>query len=516
LYLLSPDRARVHVVQRSLADSLRVSLDALRAETCFTIPTFEVRSLNLHQTAGPANVRVRLRRDGNRWSFEAPIGARASKHATELALNELNGLRTREFLGSSRTRPELASRAGTASPTLRITLEGNNRRETLLLGQRVPVTAPATPAPPAADDAPPDVVFFAQMEDRDAIFTVALPAELLETLRNAQQRLRDPKVVPLEGREVTAITIAAPNRPSLTLQRLEPGTATTSGVPAWQIVRSGGPGLQTMPADPQVVDNLLQYLALLSAEEFLRDVPSDAELENWGLHTRPERTITLTLAPDAATGSPSTLTLLLGVANEREGRVYAKLANETFVYLVSPEVLRVTPVVSWLYRDRLLRELPSGARLAGITLTELATGEVLYEHTLAEGQTWAEVFANEPPERAAALTALRTHLRTLRAQRFVSDRFSQLVPVQGENRAWAYRLDARLALTGGTTDQLTESPLFIAPRTGGSTQLVGSPEFDVLFEAEQPMLDALWVLTYGPRDPGPPAETTASPAPPGP
>src|SRR5690606_31029484 len=54
LYILSPDRQRVHVVQRSLAESLSVTLEQLRSRTCFTVEVFEVRSLNL-ETSGPAN-----------------------------------------------------------------------------------------------------------------------------------------------------------------------------------------------------------------------------------------------------------------------------------------------------------------------------------------------------------------------------------------------------------------------------------------------------------------------------
>src|SRR5690606_8986725 len=127
LYILSPDKERVHVVQRSLAESLSLTLEQLRSRTCFTVQVFEVKSLNL-ETSGPANARIRLRRQGNRWEFEAPIVARASKTATELAIINLNQLETNTFLGSARTNPELTVRAGTNSPHLRITLEGNNRR----------------------------------------------------------------------------------------------------------------------------------------------------------------------------------------------------------------------------------------------------------------------------------------------------------------------------------------------------------------------------------------------------
>jgi hypothetical protein len=75
LYLLSPDGERIHVVDRSLADSLSVPFDQLRSDTIFSIPVFEARSLSL-QTAAPSGVRVRLHREGSRWSFETPVIAR--------------------------------------------------------------------------------------------------------------------------------------------------------------------------------------------------------------------------------------------------------------------------------------------------------------------------------------------------------------------------------------------------------------------------------------------------------
>ena len=125
LYLLSPDGERIHVVSATLARSLGLTFDDLRADALFTIQVFEARSLSL-QTAAPASLRIRLRRDGGRWSFETPIVARASKTATELAINGLNQLRVDSFVTANlpATRPM-------DKPSLRITLEGNNRRETV-------------------------------------------------------------------------------------------------------------------------------------------------------------------------------------------------------------------------------------------------------------------------------------------------------------------------------------------------------------------------------------------------
>ena len=65
-------------MRRSLADSLALTLGQLQADTIFNIPLFEVHSFNL-QTSAPTNLRIRLRREGSRWLFEAPILARADR-----------------------------------------------------------------------------------------------------------------------------------------------------------------------------------------------------------------------------------------------------------------------------------------------------------------------------------------------------------------------------------------------------------------------------------------------------
>ncbi|HEY0945431.1 MAG TPA: DUF4340 domain-containing protein, partial [Opitutaceae bacterium] len=515
LYVLSPDGTRIHVVGRSLAESLRHRVDELRADTFFTIPVFEVRSLNL-QTAAPANLRVRLRRDGGRWTFENPINARADKTATEIALSSLNALHTGQFVGTT-----VSEQSGLRNPRLRITLEGNNRRETLLIGAEAPAGAPAADARPAQDSAPAaatDPVFYAKMEDKTAIFTVALPADLKSTLDDVQEKLRERRILDLEGRIVTAITLAAPTSglPELTLQRLDGGAGTSA---PWQLVRRlDGQSPQTLPADRKIVENLLQRLAFLSAQTptasapsgFLSDAPTAAELENWGL-TRPEREITLTLQPlPGASGpaaAPTTVKLLLGVASERDGRVYAKLAQQSFVYLVSPEILQATPVVPRIYRERIVRELEPGTRITGIKLTDTPSSAVLYAHDLAEGATWENDLASEPADRRAALEALLTQLRNLRAKNYVRDDFPPTISIGGEDRAWQYRLDVTLALVSGEGARNETLTLFFTERLGGTTQLVGyagdAAGSGVVFEAEQPLLDALWSLTYGPRDPGP-------------
>ncbi|MEX2043757.1 MAG: hypothetical protein WD941_00295, partial [Opitutus sp.] len=74
-------------------------------------------------------------------------------------------------------------------------------------------------------------------------------------------------------------------------------------------------------------------------------------------------------------------------------------------------------------------------------------------------------------------------------------------------RPWRFRLEATVVLPGGTgADQTSTLTLFLSERAGGTQQLAGSREFDAVFVLDQPLLDAIWALTYGPRDPGPPQQ----------
>jgi hypothetical protein len=491
LYLLSPDGARIHVVNGSLAESLMLPLAQLRADTLFTIPVFEARALSLQTTGrianlttvGEAGLRVRLRKDAaNRWRFETPVLALASKTATELAINGLDELRAKAFVSGagSAALPSVA-------PNLTVTLEGNNRDETLYVG---------------AETADHD--YYAQLRGRSPVFTVALPEELLKQLRNAPEELRDRHVLDFDPQAVTAITLSTPNQPELALQRLEaPGDDGAN----WQIVRRGAvaPGAQTLPADRAAVERLLERLARLSAVRFQSDAPTDAALEDWGFN-RPEREIALTLGGPY----PSQTTLQIGRPTQRGGAGgesddYAKVAGAPSVFAVSPDILAATPVSVLAWRDRLIHRLPPSAKVTSLVLTETEHPGTLYARTLKDGESWESALVKETPARRQAVLELVGQIRTLRAKNFVQEGLPDQVLVAGELRAWRYRLTAVATLPGGNAGPETETvTLGLTERLGGTEQLAGSKEFGVVFELPQPCVDALWTLTYGGRDPGPP------------
>jgi hypothetical protein len=502
LYVLSPDGKRIHVVNRSLAESVGLPLADLRSESVFTVPVFEVRSLNL-QTAAAANLKVRLRRDAaGRWNFESPILARASKSAVEVTINALNGLTAKSFPTGV-----AADRTGLDTPALRVTLEGNARRETLLIGNSV-----AEPAAPGGT-----AEYYARFEDKSVVFTTAIEPALLSVLRTAQETLRDPHVLDFDPATVTALTIAAPGQPEISLQKLE-SSAPDSG--NWQVVtRPQGSAPVTMAADPGIVEDLLRKLQQLSVREerqpdgrivrkYLSDAPSAADLERYGFN-RPEREITLALGTGGGPRGtePSTLVLQIGISPDEPGKAFARLTNPPFVYEIVPDLLADAPALARHYRKRQLRELPAGALITSFSLVDLATNTPIQALKMKDGEkNWDSAVASEPESLRKPVVTLLTQLHSLRAAAFTAEAFSPDHADTPEGaRPWKYRLDYTILFNGGASAQETPASLFLTERLGGSTLVAGTADFGgVVFTVTQEMLDALFALTYTARqDPGP-------------
>ncbi|HEY1108088.1 MAG TPA: hypothetical protein VGE76_05640, partial [Opitutaceae bacterium] len=97
-------------------------------------------------------------------------------------------------------------------------------------------------------------------------------------------------------------------------------------------------------------------------------------------------------------------------------------------------------------------------------------------------------------------------VRDLRAKEFQPGGYTDKVFAAGDDRPWRFQLETTLALPVGNAQEQTRTlTLQLTERLGGALQFGGSKASDAVFSLEQPLIDALWVLTYGARDPGAPA-----------
>jgi hypothetical protein len=469
LYLMGPKRDRVHVASREVLETLIVPLNDLRNPQIFEIPVFEVRSLTMRITS-PGDVTIRLAREGESWRFEAPLIAAADPAMVNTTIEDLTGIEALDFYNADDLDP---NQTGLVSPPRRVSLEGNGRRQTLLLGNRI--------------ETPNGIEkVYAQRDNNPTI--VAVPAAPFETLFEAQQKLRDTTIFSFDPETVNTVVITHADR-QVSLQKLETGS--------WQVLQSGKDGLMSSDAaDPELLFDLLSGLQRLEAREFVSDAPTQAALdETYGI-TAPQ----WTLKVESGSGEES---LSIGqFFRSEEGQIllYAQKGSGNTVYGIDRDILRWLRVDALHYRDRDLRTLPRGARIRAIELVRLPGEEPVFDLTLdRETGSWTTLLdeTGMPENQKEALLEFLTLARSFRVAEFIRDNFTENY-LEEENKTipWHYRLKLEIVLPGGENNQTNEEVYFLTERLSGSFQAAGSPALGLVFSLNQDMVKTLYPFVF--------------------
>ena len=462
LYALSPDGNQVLVIRKELIESISVDMGDLRSQTIFNIPLFEIRSLALQID----DLKIRLAYEAKKWLFEAPIQAAADSEKVKVALNQLITTQVHEFVEQGETGPGLQ---GLSNPSMRVRLQGNNRQQTLLLGNRI-------------EEEGKEDRMYARLEGNPTVFTVtAVPFDFLS---KAQEDLREKNFVRFDRNTLNAIEITD-SISTVTLQKLETGV--------WQVLAkaSSDEQLQVYPAEERITDSVIEALLGLSVIQFVSDAPAESDLERFGFKD-PQRKVVLKV--------PEERILLIGSQNPESGLLYAKIGSAkaaTYIYEVEAEILDLIPTEALHYRTRILESQPSGAKVQALKLTHLKSGEVLVDHSIdPETENW-EVYLKEVENRTAILSLLKTALN-FEVKTYLRDRFSDVFELGSEKtEPWTYRLDVTIYLPGGNENREKTLTFFFTERMGGSLQGGGSPEFDMTFTLKQELIDTLFELESG-------------------
>jgi hypothetical protein len=472
VYLLGPDGREIFVVDRQVIDGLLVDLNDLRTREIFDIPVFEVDALGLQirsdSTADGSFLKVRLARSNGAWSFEAPLTAKADPDLVDIMINTLTAAKVGRFVDEATQDPILQ---GLESPFMQVTIQGNQRRQTLIVGN----------LDPDAQGAPQ---YFAKLEGNPAIFTVL--ARPFDALREAQEALRERNFVNFDPTEISAVNIAETNR-KIRLQRLE------TGDDDWQVLESNGENeIQPHRADPTIMTRLLEDIATLRASGFAVDAPSPSDFERLGFN-QPRRVITLSFSDG------DTLTLTLAHPEEDNEALFAKTDQADFIYQVERRpTLRMIPLNALDYRNRTLDTLPAAAAISKLELTNLLNGETIIELSLPEPSTgWDNYLLLNHNNQVDEIRVLLDAVRNFRVKSYLKDSFTpEAYPLDADKTLpWAYRLSATIRLPGGDTDRTELHNYVFTERLSGSSQVGGSQRHDVIFEIPQPLIDGLYELT---------------------
>jgi hypothetical protein len=468
-YLLGPSKEDVFVVNSEVIESLLVDLGDLRNREIFNIPVFEIDALSLQiaaaESVGNTDFRVRIARTNNGWMFEAPLSADADATQVSNTINTLTAAKVVDFKELETSDPILQ---GLETPTMRVTLHGNKRRQTLLIGNQVPATN--------EDDIP---TYFARIEENPTVFTVV--AEPFDKLREAHEALRERNFMSFTPTDLTSIEISEGDL-QIRLQKLETG--------AWQVIESATDSdIQPRHADPQIIQKLIKDLQHLRASGFAVDAPAPTDLDRLGFN-KPRRSIRLSLGDQR-------ITLQLAHPETDNQNLYARCDTAEYIYTVDRRsTLQTTPLNAAYYRKRTLETLPEAAKIKSIRLENIATGNIIFTHTMPdEDASWLHTLKEiAQEERDATLTLIDT-ISHFTVKTYLIDEYTESYVIDTETTyPWAYRLSAELLLPGDEIDRKDTRSYVFTERLSGSVQIGASELHDVIFEIPQTTIDALYAF----------------------
>lgn len=471
IYVLGPEQDRIYVVKRSSVDGVLLSLNDLRRREIFEIPVFEIQELSLQirstDSGSTGDLKVRLSKNQNQWRFEAPLEAEANTAEVSNTINTLASAGVLTFLDE-----EIGDNfdLGLKNPFLRITLFGNKRRQTLLIGNRVD-----TDNEQLADQ------YYAQLEGNSALFTVK--AAPFDALLLSQEALRERSFVDLKNREIDSIFISEGTRQTR-LQKTENGN--------WQVLESiSGKIVNPYRADLQIVQKLIDDIQRFRAIEFTIDSPTSVDLDRLGFN-QPRRIVDITFHDGEK--------LQIEIAHpENENRkLFARTDQAEFIYTVGRQsTLRALPLNSLYYRERSLETLPGSAPILSIEIIDTQSKEFItrLERESSE-EPWIVALVEFEQTQREALETIRDHLRDFRVKAFLKESFDDAFPLEGDNEIpWSFKIITRVLYPGSEDDEIREFEYYITKRLSGTSQIGGSPKHNIMFELPQTLIEALHVFT---------------------
>lgn len=463
VYIMVPKfKNEVLVVQRSIIEVLSMNLDELRSHDLFHIPYYELDALSI-QLFTPQNIKIRLSQKSDLWQFDAPIQTTANSYAVNDIISALTTLEIQKFILEQNQTTE---HYGLTNPTMKVSIQGNTNKETLLLGNLDP-------------EAPNNHTFFAKLDDNPTIFTVS--STVFSKLKNAQETLREKHFLYFEKDNIKDITISQSNH-NIQLQKRETGS--------WEIRdKNTESKAKSIDADDSIIQEMLTSLSALEASEFVSDAPSASDLNEYGL-SDPQRTIVLT-------GDNST-SLLVGNIDKKSGNLYAKINHSPYIYKIDPSILALCPISELHFKNRTLQQLPKGSRIESLIIKNTSSNKVIFEGNIGQNNNSLEATLHPSTNKKDKYVAsILKNLRELNVNSYLNNSFSNVVSLDNETQLpWDISIEMSVIYPGNSSLQKENINLFFTKRLTGGFQIGGSPLHHVTFSLTQDMIDSLFPLTH--------------------
>ena len=162
LYIYLPEKESIYVVESDLLKDDVLKVKDLYSKQIFDIPNFEIDALNYQLQAsekdsrGQLSVRLEKNINDGSWQFMSPLNVKADSVLVAKTLQALTVTAVEKFLPLEIVDSDML---GFENPYMKISLQGNKRRNTLILGN-------------ALNDPNNSKIYYAKLEGNPTVFTV--------------------------------------------------------------------------------------------------------------------------------------------------------------------------------------------------------------------------------------------------------------------------------------------------------------------------------------------------------
>jgi hypothetical protein len=305
----------VYVVDADFLKYLPRSADDWRDTTLIDLQQLALDRLAV--TNGTKIFELRREATNKLWRMVYPLPARANNPKIEEALQLLQNVRVRQFVPND---PKADLEAfGLRPPELELALgQGTNVLALVQFGK-----SPTNNTK----------LVYARRVGLNAIVTV--PKELLAPWYASVNDFRDPFLFTLSG-PVAAVEVHGQEDFSVQQQ--------TNGL--WRVLPEG------FAADADLVKALLSALSALPIVEFTKDVVIAPDLPAYGLGSPARQYILRSPATNTPAGLTNAILAELDFGTNQTDKVYARRADESFVYAVRLADFQRLPAAGWQMRER--------------------------------------------------------------------------------------------------------------------------------------------------------------------
>ena len=454
IYLYLPQTQIIYIVESSIYDSNFVDINNIKQKQVMNIPIYEIDAMSYQvRTTDLVNknqlsVLIEKNKSDDKWYFNSPLKTQADSSQVLKTIKDISTAEVEKFLPLESLDSEML---GFKNPYMKISLEGNKRRSTLILGNSLL-------------DENNKKAYYAKLEDNDTIFT--LKSDLFDRFIEADKALRERNFIALKENPTT-IDIAAKDA-QVKLQKLENGI--------WQVVPlDSEKSYKPFKADQDIINLLIENFSNISALDYFSDNPTKENLSELGFDS-PQKNIELynkenLLFSLSVVEHPSDDSLLL-----------AYLKNGTTIYSIDKnsffQNFKIKPLH---FKDRIIEKLPLSAEIISIKIA----------HTKKLKET--NVFSYYAEDKSTFIPLdLINALKEISVENYIDGTFSEKIKDADDSISWNYKLDFEIVLPGDITDKIETRTYFLGKRASGSLQLGGTPNQNLIFELSQDMINALY------------------------